>query len=84
MLLHFAGVTSGGGYRGSSAGNIPRGSHGFRELVFGGAAYTELGGDEELPLGEEFQELLKRFVRPHEKKVPKRVELIRKLIDQLA
>jgi len=46
--------------------------------------YTELGGDEELPLGEEFQELLKRFVRPHEKKVPKRIELVRKLIDQLA
>jgi len=48
------------------------------------AAYTELGGDEELPLGEEFQELLRRFVRPHEKKVPKRLELLRKLIDQLA
>ena len=52
--------------------------------VLNGIAYTELGGDEELPLGEEFQELLKRFVRPHEKKVPKRIELIRKLIDQLA
>ena len=48
------------------------------------SAYTELGGDEELPLGEEFQELLKRFVRPHEKKVPKRIELVRKLVDQLA
>ena len=36
-----------------------------------------------MPLGEEFQELLKRFVRPHEKKVHKRIELIRKLIDQL-
>jgi len=47
-------------------------------------AYTELGGDEELPLGEEFQEHLKRFIRPNEKKVQKRIELVRKLVDQLA
>ena len=47
------------------------------------AAYTEIGGDEELPLGEEFQEHLKRFVRPGEKKIQKRIEYIQKLIDQL-
>jgi hypothetical protein len=48
------------------------------------AAFTEMGGDEELPLGEEFQEHLKIFLRPSEKKVQKRIELIRKLVDQLA
>ena len=46
--------------------------------------YTEIGGDEDLPLGEEFQEHLKIFLRPHEKRVPKRIELTRKLVDQLA
>jgi len=48
------------------------------------AAYTEIGGDEELPLGEEFQEHLKRFIKPSEKKIPKKFELVRKLVDQLA
>ena len=47
-------------------------------------AYTEIGGDEELPLGEEFQDHLKRFLRPNEKKVLKRIELVKKLVDQLA
>ena len=47
-------------------------------------AYTEIGGDEELPLGEEFQLHLGRFLKPHEKKVVKRIEILRKLIDQLA
>lgn len=46
-------------------------------------AYTEIGGDEELPLGEEFQEHLKRFIKPNEKKVAKRIEVCRKLVDQL-
>ena len=46
--------------------------------------YTKIGGDEELPLGEEFQEHLKRFLRPSEKKVPKKIELVRKIVDQLA
>lgn len=48
------------------------------------AAYTEIGGDEELPLGEEFQEHLRRFLRPNEKKVQKRVELVQKLVSQLS
>jgi hypothetical protein len=48
------------------------------------AAYTEIGGDEELPLGEEFQEHLKRFLKPSEKKVKRRIELVKKLVDQLA
>ena len=47
-------------------------------------AYTEIGGDEELPLGEEFQLHLGRLLKPHEKKVVKRIEILRKLIDQLA
>ncbi len=46
--------------------------------------YTKIGGDEELPLGEEFQEHLKRFLKPNEKKVPKRIELVKKIVDQLA
>ena len=45
--------------------------------------YTTLGGDEELPLGEEFQDHLKRFIRAHEKKVVKKFELAQKLVDQL-
>ena len=48
------------------------------------AAYTEIGGDEELPLGEEFQEHLKRFLKPGERKVKKRIELLKKLVDQLS
>ncbi len=46
--------------------------------------YTTIGGDDELPLGEEFQEHLKRFLRPSEKKVIKRIELVKKIVDQLA
>lgn len=45
--------------------------------------YTEIGGDEELPLGEEFQEHLRRFLRLNEKKVEKRLELVKKLVTQL-
>ena len=46
--------------------------------------YTVIGGDEELPLGEEFQEHLKKFIKHHEKKVEKRLELVKKLVTQLA
>jgi len=46
--------------------------------------YTEIGGDEEVPLGEEFQEHLRRFLRPHEKKMTKRLELVKKLVTQLS
>lgn len=52
--------------------------------IFLHTAYTEIGGDEELPLGEEFQEHLRRFLRPSEKKVQKKVELVRKLVSQLS
>ncbi|KAL4234550.1 hypothetical protein ACF0H5_006191 [Mactra antiquata] len=46
--------------------------------------YTELGSNEQLPLGEEFQSLVKCFVNQHEKKPNKRYSLTRKLLDQLA
>ena len=52
--------------------------------IFDLAEYTKIGGDEELPLGEEFQEHLRRFLKPSEKKVTKRIELVRKIVDQLA
>ena len=42
-----------------------------------------IGGDEELPLGEEFQEHLHRFLKPSEKRVTKRIELGKKLVEQL-
>lgn len=45
--------------------------------------YTTLGGDEELPLGEEFQELMACFVNSNEKKPAKRFEWTNKLIEQL-
>jgi len=48
------------------------------------ADYTEIGGDEELPLGEEFQEHLRRFLRPSEKKMQKRLELVKKLVTQMS
>ena len=46
--------------------------------------YTEIGGDEELPLGDEFQEHLRRFLRPSEKKMEKRLELVKKLVTQMS
>ena len=46
--------------------------------------YTEIGGDEEVPLGEEFQEHLRRFLRPNEKKMQKRLELVKKLVTQMS
>ncbi|ESO91009.1 hypothetical protein LOTGIDRAFT_163525 [Lottia gigantea] len=45
--------------------------------------YTIIGGDEELPLGDEFQSLVKCFVNAHEKKPAKKVESASKLIEQL-
>jgi hypothetical protein len=53
-------------------------------FVFLASDYTEIGGDEELPLGEEFQEHLRRFLRPSEKKVEKKLELMKKLVTQLS
>lgn len=46
--------------------------------------YTEIGSNEELPLGEEFQSLVKCFVDNKEKKANKRYALTNKLLDQLA
>lgn len=46
--------------------------------------YTTIGGDEELPLGEEFQSHVRCFINYSEKKPPKRFELAAKLIEQLA
>ncbi|KAK3610322.1 hypothetical protein CHS0354_029791 [Potamilus streckersoni] len=45
--------------------------------------YTEIGGDEELPMGEEFQSHIKCFLNSSEKKPDKRVEWTEKLITQL-
>ncbi|CAG2222632.1 unnamed protein product [Mytilus edulis] len=45
--------------------------------------FTELGGNEELPLGEEFQTLVKVFIDHREKKAEKRYELLAVLIEQL-
>ena len=47
------------------------------------AAYTEIGGDEALPLGEEFQDYARCFVRTGEKKVAAKYALASKLIEQL-
>ncbi|XP_053402419.1 inositol 1,4,5-trisphosphate receptor type 1-like isoform X7 [Mercenaria mercenaria] len=46
--------------------------------------YTELGSNEELPLGEEFQNLVKCFIDQKEKKPNKRYALTKKLLEQLA
>ncbi|XP_062618413.1 inositol 1,4,5-trisphosphate receptor type 1-like [Saccostrea cucullata] len=45
--------------------------------------YTEIGSNEELPLGEEFQSLLKCFIDHHEKKYNKRYNPAKKLLQQL-
>jgi len=37
-----------------------------------------------LPLGDEFQEHLRRFLRPGEKKMQKRLELVKKLVTQMS
>lgn len=36
-----------------------------------------------MPLGEEFQDHLKRFLKPGEKRLEKKLELVRKLVSQL-
>ena len=45
--------------------------------------YTEIGGDEELPLGQEFQEHLKCFIDP-KGSGPERYALAGKLVQQLS
>lgn len=51
--------------------------------IFLKTEYTDLGGNEEIPLGEEFQSLVKRFVNHNEKKPEKRYEGACVLIEQL-
>ena len=53
----------------------------YSMIVF--VEYTILGGDEELPLGEEFQSLVRCFIHPNEKKTVKRYEWTGKLIENL-
>ncbi|XP_074663089.1 inositol 1,4,5-trisphosphate-gated calcium channel ITPR3-like [Tubulanus polymorphus] len=45
--------------------------------------YTTIGGDEDLPLGEEFQTHLRCFIKPHEKTSEEKYRLAEKLILQL-
>ncbi|XP_021341779.1 inositol 1,4,5-trisphosphate receptor type 2-like [Mizuhopecten yessoensis] len=45
--------------------------------------YTELGGNEEIPLGEEFQSHVKCFIHANEKKIDKKYEPAAILIEQL-
>ena len=47
------------------------------------AEYTAMGSNEELPLGEEFQSLLKCFIVHNEKKAIKRFAPAKKLLQQL-
>ena len=47
------------------------------------AEYTARGTNEELPLGEEFQNLVRCFISQNEKKPVKRYAPARKLIEQL-
>ncbi|CAL1526674.1 unnamed protein product [Lymnaea stagnalis] len=46
--------------------------------------YTSAGSNEELPLGEEFQKLLRCFIDPNEKKAVKRYARTSILLDQMA
>ena len=55
----------------------------FLSLSLPVSDYTIIGGDEELPLGEEFQSLVRCFVTTQEKKVDKRYGPAAKLIEQL-
>ena len=48
------------------------------------AVYTIIGSDEELPLGEEFQGLVRCFVNSQEKKPDKKYLPAAKLLEQLA
>ena len=45
--------------------------------------YTELGGDEELPLGAEFQDHIKIFVDPSKRKPRDKYKLLGKVVQQL-
>jgi inositol 1,4,5-triphosphate receptor type 1 len=45
--------------------------------------YTELGGDEELPLGEEFQEHVACFINPNAPKSEGKYAMATKLVEQL-
>ncbi|KAK2148285.1 hypothetical protein LSH36_505g01003 [Paralvinella palmiformis] len=45
--------------------------------------YTKIGGDEELPLGQEFQDHLKCFIKQREKNIKKKYQMAGKLIQQL-
>ncbi|XP_064638087.1 inositol 1,4,5-trisphosphate receptor type 2-like isoform X2 [Lineus longissimus] len=45
--------------------------------------YTEMGGDEELPLGEEFQNFIQCFIKAHSKSTEEKYERAGKLLDQL-
>lgn len=45
--------------------------------------YTDIGREEELPLGQEFQDHAKCFLRQREKDVKKKYEMAGKLIQQL-
>ena len=45
--------------------------------------YTELEGDEELPLGEEFQEHMSCFIHPKLKSYREKYRLAAKLVQQL-
>ncbi len=47
------------------------------------AEYTQIGTDEALPLGEEFQEHIRCFVKLSEKKITKQFALVGKIIQQL-
>ncbi|KAL8600021.1 hypothetical protein ACOMHN_057790 [Nucella lapillus] len=47
------------------------------------AEYSEMGGDEELPLGQEFQEHLKCFINERAKKPNERYRMAEKLVKQL-
>lgn len=45
--------------------------------------YTEIGGDEELPLGAEFQEHLRCFIDPHGRTPEAKYSMAEKLVKQL-
>ena len=45
--------------------------------------YTQIGTDEALPLGEEFQEHIRCFVKLSEKKIMRQFALVGKIIQQL-
>ena len=48
------------------------------------AAYSEVGGDEELPLGEEFQAHINSFINPVSRDPLEKYKMAEKLIKALA